>query len=315
VRAGHGDGLTVPCVLDCDPGHDDAVAIILAAALPELDLRAITTVAGNGTLERTTENARRVATLAGIDVPIAAGARGPLRRELVTAPDVHGKSALDGPELPEPDRPLDPRPAVDLLTDLLLAAEEPITVVATGPLTNVALLLRRGPEVRERIREVVLMGGSTGRGNVTPLAEFNIYVDPEAADEVFTSGLPLRMVGLNLTHQALATEDVRRRMRGLGTELGRIAVEWLEWFAGTYRSVFGLDGPPLHDPCAVAWLAHPDLVSSTKTFVAVECEGRWTRGATAVDLHGRLGQAPNVEVGLELDVDRFWDLVLGALAR
>jgi purine nucleosidase/pyrimidine-specific ribonucleoside hydrolase len=242
-----------PCVLDCDPGHDDAIAILLAASLPELDLRAITTVAGNGTLERTTENARRVAALAGLAVPIAAGAEGPLRGTLVTAPDVHGRTALDGPALPEATAPLDPRHAVDLLADVLLAAEEPVTVIATGPLANVALLLRRGPDLRERIAEIVLMGGSTGRGNVTPAAEFNIYVDPEAADEVFTSGLPLRMAGLDLTHQALATDGVRARMRALGTELGRIADEWLDFFAGTYRSLFGLEGPPVHDPCAVAW--------------------------------------------------------------
>jgi inosine-uridine nucleoside N-ribohydrolase len=304
-----------PCVLDCDPGHDDAIAIVLAASLPELDLRAITTVAGNGTLERTTENARRVAALAGLAVPIAAGAEGPLHGTLVTAPDVHGKTALDGPALPEATAALDPRHAVDLLADVLLAADEPVTVIATGPLTNVALLLRHGPEVRERIAEIVLMGGSTGRGNVTPAAEFNIYVDPEAADEVFTSGVPLRMAGLNLTHQALATDDVRGRMRGLGTELGRIADEWLDFFAGTYRSLYGLEGPPVHDPCAVAWLAHPDIVAATEAFVAIELGGGWTRGATVVDLYGRLGRPPNARVGMELDRDRFWELVLAALGR
>jgi purine nucleosidase/pyrimidine-specific ribonucleoside hydrolase len=304
----------IPCVLDCDPGHDDAVAILLAAASPELDLRAITTVAGNGTLDRTSLNARRVATLIDLDVPIAAGASGPLQGELVTAPDVHGKTALDGPALPEPRRELDPRPAVDLLADVLAAATAPVTVVATGPLTNVALLLRRGPDVRERIAEIVLMGGSTLRGNVTPAAEFNIYVDPLAAHEVFTSGLPIRMVGLNLTHQALATEDVRARMRGLGTELGRIAAEWMEFFSATYRAVHGLEGSPLHDPCAVAWLAHPDLVTGVETFVAIELDGRWTRGATVVDLNDRLGEAPNATVGLRLDTERFWDLVIGALS-
>jgi pyrimidine-specific ribonucleoside hydrolase len=305
----------IPCVLDCDPGHDDAVAILLAAASPELDLRAITTVAGNGTLDRTSLNARRVAALIDLDVPIAAGAAGPLHGELVTAPDVHGKTALDGRALPDPRAELDPRPAVDLLADVLASASDPVTVVATGPLTNVALLLRRGPEARERIAEIVLMGGSTLRGNVTPAAEFNIYVDPEAADEVFTSGLPIRMVGLDLTHQALATEEVRARMRGLGTELGRIAAEWMEFFSGTYRAVHRLPGSPLHDPCAVAWLAHPDLITGAETFVAIELDGRWTRGATVVDLNDRLGQAPNATVGLELDVERFWDLVLDALRR
>jgi inosine/uridine nucleosidase len=305
----------IPCVLDCDPGHDDAVAILLADSLPELDLRAITTVAGNGTLDRTTHNARRVAGLIDLDVPIAAGADGPLEGELVTAPEVHGKSALDGPDLPEPTRPLDDRGAVDLLADVLADAGEPVTIIATGPLTNVALLLRRGQEVRDRIGEIVLMGGSTLRGNTTPAAEFNIYVDPVAASEVFTSGLPVRMVGLNLTYQALATEDVRARMRGLGTELGRIGAEWMEFFSARYRADQGLPGSPLHDPCAVAWVAHPDLIEGRETFVAIELEGRWTRGMTVVDLLGRFGQPSNATVGLELDAERFWDLILAALDR
>jgi purine nucleosidase len=307
--------MAIPCVLDCDPGHDDAVAILLADSLPELDLRAITTVAGNGTLERTSHNARRVAGLIGLDVPIAAGADRPLEGELVTAPDVHGKTALDGPDLPEPTRELDDRHAVDLLARVLDEAGEPVTVIATGPLTNVALLARRGGEVRERIAEIVLMGGSTLRGNVTPAAEFNIYVDPAAAAEVFESGVPIRMVGLNLTYQALATEDIRERMRGLGTELGRIAAEWMEFFAARYRATQGLPGSPLHDPCAVAWVAHPDLIAGQETFVAVELEGRWTRGMTVVDLLGRFGEPTNATVGLELDVDRFWDLILRALDR
>jgi inosine/uridine nucleosidase len=307
--------MAIPCVLDCDPGHDDAVAILLADSLPELDLRAITTVAGNGTLERTSHNARRVAGLIDLDVPIAAGADRPLEGELVTAPDVHGSSALDGPDLPEPTRELDPRHAVDLLADVLDQAGEPVTIVATGPLTNVALLLRRRGEVRERIAEVVLMGGSTLRGNVTPAAEFNIYVDPVAASEVFGSGIPIRMVGLNLTYQALATEDIRARMRGLGTELGRIGAEWMEFFAARYRETQGLPGSPLHDPCAVAWLAHPDLIEGREAFVGIELEGRWTRGMTVVDLLGRFGRPPNATVGIELDVERFWDLILRALHR
>jgi purine nucleosidase/pyrimidine-specific ribonucleoside hydrolase len=301
------------CILDCDPGHDDAVAILLAAASPELDLRAITAVAGNGPLERTEVNARRVASLIGLDVPIAAGAAGPLQGKLVTAPDVHGKSALDGPALPEPTVPLDPRPAVDLMADLLREASEPVTIVATGPLTNVALLLRAHPELRELIPEIVLMGGSTTGGNHHPAAEFNIYVDPEAADEVFTSGVSIRMVGLNLTHQALATPEVRARMRGLGTELGRIAAEWMEFFSGTYHDRYALPGSPLHDPCAIAWLAHPDIINGVEAFVAIELDGRWTRGATVVDVHGRLGLPANATVGMELDVERFWDLVIAAL--
>lgn len=306
--------MTIPCILDCDPGHDDAVAILLAAASPALDLCAITTVAGNGPLDKVTYNARRIATLAGIrDVPIAAGAAGPLHGELVTAADVHGESALDGPELPEPDVALDPRPAADLLADVLRAAPEPVTLLPVGPLTNIATLLERAPDVRERIREIVLMGGSTERGNITPAAEFNVYVDPEAADQVFASGLPVTMVGLNLTHQALSTPEVVARLRGLGTRLGEVAAGWMTFFGGAYDDEFGMPHPPLHDPCAVALTIDPSLLRCVDAFVAVETEGRFTRGATVVDLHGRLGRPANARVALELDVERFWDLVIGAV--
>jgi purine nucleosidase/pyrimidine-specific ribonucleoside hydrolase len=306
--------MALPIVLDCDPGHDDAVAILLAAGNDAIDLRAITTVAGNGTLERTTINARRVAALAGLDgVPIAAGAAGPSKGELVTAAYVHGETGLDGYDLPPGELPLDPRRAVELLADTLLAADDPLTVVATGPLTNVAALLAERPEVRERIREIVLMGGSTGRGNTTPAAEFNIYVDPEAAAAVFESGVPVTMIGLNLTHQAQATPDVVERIRALGTPASDAVAAWMDFFGGRYERVFGKFAPPLHDPCTIALLIDPQVMTTVDTFVAVETEGRWTRGATVVDLHGRLGREPNARVALELDAPRFWDLVVGAL--
>jgi inosine-uridine nucleoside N-ribohydrolase len=306
--------MRVPCVLDCDPGHDDAVAILLAACDPRIDLRAITTVAGNGTLQNVTRNARRICTLAGIrDVPIAAGADRPLRRTLVIAADVHGESALDGPALPEPGVPLDARPAHELIADVVRASPEPVTLVATGPLTNVATVLERHPEAAGRLREIVLMGGSTERGNTTPYAEFNVYVDPEAAELVFTSGVPVTMVGLNLTHQALATDAVLARLRALGTELGSVVAEWMTFFAATYRAVFGLSAPPVHDPCAVALLIDPDVIRCVDAFVAIETEGRWTRGATVVDLHHRLGRPPNARVAMQLDAERFWALVLDAV--
>jgi purine nucleosidase/pyrimidine-specific ribonucleoside hydrolase len=306
--------MRTPCILDCDPGHDDAVAILLAAASPRIDLRAITTVAGNGTLQNVTRNARRICTLAGIrDVPIAAGADRPLRQALVIAADVHGESALDGPALPEPGVALDPRPAHELIADVVGESPEPVTLVATGPLTNVATVLERSPEVAGRLREIVLMGGSTERGNTTPCAEFNIYVDPEAAERVFSSGVPVTMVGLNVTHQALATEAVLARLEALGTELGRVVAAWMTFFAATYRAVYGLAAPPVHDPCAVALLVDPAVIGCVDAFVGVETEGRWTRGATVVDLHDRLGHPPNARVAMELDFDRFWDLVIGAV--
>jgi inosine-uridine nucleoside N-ribohydrolase len=297
-----------PILLDCDPGHDDAVAILLAAGRPDaVDLRAVSTVAGNAELEKVTLNARRVLTLAGAtDVPIAAGAAGPRRGDLITALEVHGESGLDGAELPEPAMALDPREAVELM-----AERGPATVVATGPLTNVAALLEHSPQTAQ---EIVWMGGSTERGNTRPYAEFNALVDPEAAEIVFSSGLPLTMVGLNLTHQAQATPEVIDRLRAVGNPAARAAIGWLSFFADTYRTVYGFAGPPVHDACAVALLIDPSLVRSVDAFVAIETEGRWTRGATVVDLHGRLGRPPNARIAMELDVARFWDVVVEAVA-
>jgi pyrimidine-specific ribonucleoside hydrolase len=298
----------LPVLLDCDPGHDDAIAILLATARPDaVDVRAVTTVGGNAELQKVTLNARRVLTLAGATgVPIAAGAAGPRRGDLMTALDVHGQSGLDGAELPEPAMELDPRGAVELMVD-----HGPATVVATGPLTNVAELLERSPDT---VSEIVWVGGSTGRGNTRPYAEFNALVDPEAAEIVFTSGKPLTMVGLNLTHQAQATPEVVERLRAVGNPAAEAAIGWLSFFADTYRTIYGMAGPPVHDACAVALLIDPSLVRTVETFVAIETEGRWTRGATAVDLYGRLDQPPNAKVAMELDVDGFWDLVVAAIA-
>jgi inosine-uridine nucleoside N-ribohydrolase len=308
--------MPIPCVLDCDPGHDDAIAIIAAVAAPQLDLRAITTVAGNGTLEQTTANARKVAALIGASVTIAAGAAGPLHGradEAVTAHDIHGATAMDGVELTAL-APLDPRDAFDVLGEVLDDASEPVTVIPTGPLTNIARLLRDNPSAASRIGEIVLMGGSAQRGNTTPLAEFNIYADPEAASLVFGSGIPLRMTGLNLTHQATAGEDVRARVAAIDTDVARAVGSWLDFFAGRYREVFGFEGPPVHDACAVAWVALPEVIDAAEAFVAVELDGTWTRGATVVDLHDTLGRAPNARVGMTLHREPFWEFILGSLA-
>jgi purine nucleosidase/pyrimidine-specific ribonucleoside hydrolase len=306
----------VPTLLDCDPGHDDMVAILVAAAHPSIDLLAITTVAGNGTLEQTTHNARAVCSMAGIrEVPVAAGAPGPLVGQLRTAAHVHGESGLDGAELGGALVPLAAEHAVDLMARLLREAAEPVTLVPTGPLTNIALLLRRHPDLAPHVREIVLMGGSTGAGNVEPLAEFNIYVDPEAADVVFSSGLPVTMCGLNVTHQALATEAVLERLRGLGTPLADTVVRLLVFFRDRYRDIFGLPAPPVHDPVAVARVIDPELVRCEEAHVAVELHGAHTRGATVCDRHGVRGRAPNASVAVELDAPGFWDLVVGAVER
>ncbi len=303
--------MSIPCILDCDPGHDDAIALLLAAAHPAIDLRAITTVGGNGPLDRVTLNARRICTLAGIlDVPIAAGAANPIAGgELEVAADVHGESALDGPALPDPAVELDPRTPGELVA----ALGEPVTLIATGPLTNVALALDAVDHAA--IREIVWMGGSTERGNRTPYAEFNAWADPEAAAAVMTSGVPVTMIGLNLTHQALATDEVVARILALGTPLAETVAGWFAFFGETYRTLFGFPAPPVHDPCAVALVAEPATVRTVESFVAIETEGAWTRGATVVDLDDRLGEAPNARVAVELDVARFWDLVIDAIAR
>ncbi len=306
--------MPAPCLLDCDPGHDDAIALLLAAAHPALDLRAVSTVAGNGEIDRVTHNALAVCTLARIrGVPVAQGAAGPRSATLEVATDIHGESALDGAVLPEPDIPLDPRPGARLIAETIAAAPETLTLFATGPLTNVAEAFETADLAG--VREVVWMGGSTERGNRAPYAEFNAWADPEAAAAVLASGVPFTMVGLNLTHQALATAEVIERLAALATPLSDAVAGWLSFFATTYRTQFGFPAPPVHDPCAVALVAAPGVVATVDAFVAIETEGRWTRGATVVDLDGRLGRAPNARVGTELDVARFWDLVVDAVAQ
>jgi inosine/uridine nucleosidase len=303
-----------PIILDCDPGHDDAIAIMLAAGDPAVDLLAITTVAGNQTLEKTTLNARRVCTLAGIhDVPIAAGCARPLTRPLQIAEDVHGESGLDGPRFGEPTVDVVGEHAVDLMHRILQGHPEPVTLVPVGPLTNIALLLTRYPQDAARIREIVLMGGSTERGNVGPYAEFNIFVDPEAAAIVFGSGVRLTMCGLNVTHQALVTPDVVARLQALGGDLGPVCAELMTFFASTYKKLWGFAAPPLHDPVAVARVIDPALVECVDVHVAIEVSGEHTRGATVVDLHGYLGRPPNAKVAVGLDVPRFWDRLVTAL--
>ncbi|MGI5400973.1 nucleoside hydrolase [Streptomyces sp. CA-135486] len=306
--------MPVPIIIDCDPGHDDAIAIMLAAGDPAIDLLAITTVAGNQTVEKTTLNARRVCTVAGITgVPIAAGCARPLVQPLLVADDVHGDSGLDGPKFPEPTVDVVPEHAVDLMYRILTGHPEPVTLVPTAPLTNIALLLTRYPDSAAYIREIVLMGGSTERGNRTPAAEFNIHVDPEAADIVFRSGVPVTMCGLNVTHQALATPEVLARLDGLGTELGRICAELMMFFAATYRRLWGFEAPPLHDPVAVARVIDPAIVHCADASVVVELHGQHTRGATVVDLHHYLDRPVNARVAVALERELFWDRVIAAV--
>lgn len=303
-------------ILDCDPGHDDAVAMILAHGDPGIDLVGVTTVAGNQTIEKVTRNALAVARVIGLDAPVARGAAHPLQRPLDTAEETHGDSGLDGPRLPEPTRALDPRPAAQFIVDTVMAAQPgEITLVPTGALTNIALALRLEPRLVDRVREVVLMGGAVHGGNWTPTAEFNILVDPEAADAVFTAGWRVTMVGLDATHRALATPDVVERIAAIGTGPARFVGELMEFFAEAYRETQGFDHPPVHDPVAVAAVIDPTLLTLVPTPIRVETRGAHTLGMTVTDLRRDWPDDTPTRVALDLDAPRFWDLVIAAIER
>ena len=300
-------------ILDCDPGHDDALALLLAHADPAIDLLAVTTVAGNQTLDKTTLNARRVMSVAGIeDVPVAAGAALPLMRDQVTAPEVHGESGLEGWSFDEPEAAVDPRHAIDLIAELVEANEE-VTLVPVGPLTNIALALHRHPRAMARVKEIVLMGGATGLGNTTPAAEFNIYADPEAANIVFSSGLPVTMVPLDLTHQAIVTPRVLERIRAVGNRVSEMATALLGFYGRAFHPAHGFLGPALHDPCAVARVIKPEIVECKRVNIVVETARSWSYGATVCDLYGVTGTQPNALIAQELDDSAFWDLIIEAL--
>ena len=305
----------IPLILDCDPGHDDALAMILAAHNPALNLLGITTVSGNGGIAKVTLNARRVATLANINVPIAEGAGKAILGAIEEASDIHGESALDGAELPEPKIELSALHAVDLMAKLIKDHSEPVTLVATGPLTNIALFLKMYPQLKNRVAEIVFMGGSASRGNRTPYAEFNIWMDPEAADVVLRSGLPLTMCGLDVTHQALVTKEIFTALEQMGTPLSSTIIGLLKFFAKTYDEVFEMPDPPLHDPVAIALLIDRSVVKSRHVNVQVELSGPLTRGATVVDIYQRLGEPANCNVALDLDFDKFWSMMLDAISK
>ena len=301
-----------PIILDCDPGHDDALAILLALARPELQLLGITTVGGNSTLENTTRNALSVLTLVGrTDVPVAAGAAQPLVRQLETAPHVHGSSGLEGAALPAPAAAPLEEGAVDFIARTIAASERPVTLVPTGPLTNIALLRRRYPELYDRVAEVVLMGGSLGEGNITPFAEFNIWVDPEAAREVFAGGRPVSMMGLDVTHQALFSLDDTDRLEGLGSRTATAFAGLLRFFARFHREKYGWDGAPIHDAVAIAHLLSNSLVTTQRHSIAVATEDG-TRGQTS-GLPLVAGE-DGVDVGMAIDRNKFVDMLIDAVA-
>ncbi len=302
-------------LLDCDPGHDDAIALLLALASPEVELLGVTTVAGNQTLDKTTANAIRVLELAGRgEVPVAAGADRPLVRDRHVAANVHGESGLDGPDLPPPQGAPADAHAVDFLAERLRAATRPVTLVPVGPLTNVALLLARQPGIGMHIERIVLMGGAIAEGNVTPAAEFNIWADPEAAARVFASGLDVTMVGLDVTHRALVTRAHAEQLRGAG-RIGRFVAELLDFYGVFHHEVYRFDGSPVHDAVALAQVIRPDLLELQQLNVRVDCESELCRGRTVVDVWRRTGLEPNANVAVGIDSQAFLDLLLERLAR
>ena len=306
--------MSIPILIDCDPGHDDAVALLLALASPEVELVGVTTVSGNQTLAKTTANALRVLELVGRgDVPVAAGADRPIKRDLFVAAYVHGESGLDGPALPDPQRQPVSEDAADFIAERVSASAQPVTLIPTGPLTNVAVFLERHEDAAKKLERIVLMGGAIAEGNVTPAAEFNIWADPEAAATVFRSGLDVTMIGLDVTHKALMTPAHGQRLRETG-RTGTFVAELLEFYSRFHREVYDFPGSPVHDAVAVAHVLVPDLVETKHRNVEIELQSELCRGRTVVDLWRRTEREPNAHVGVDIDSERFLELLLERLA-
>ena len=301
----------IPVILDGDPGHDDAIAWVLANASPMLDIKAVTSVCGNQTIQKTTYNAGRIMTLVGLDVPLAMGRVKPLVADAIIAPTVHGNSGLDGPALPEPkNKPVEIDACV-MMAQVLEESREPVVLIPTGPLTNVATLLLLYPHLKSKIRHIYLMGGGIDFGNWTPAAEFNILVDPEAADVVFRSGIPITMAGLDVTEKALVFPEDFERIRAVGNPVAKVVAEWLDFFYGFHRSI-GYPGAPVHDAVAVAALIKPEIMTMVDMYVQIETTGDYCRGATVGDKLGVLGKPANARVIMGIDRQKFVDLLVEA---
>jgi purine nucleosidase len=306
-----------PIIIDCDPGQDDALAILLALGSPEeLEVLAVTAVAGNVPLALTERNARKIVELAGRhDIPVHAGCDRPLQRDMVTAEYIHGRTGLDGAELPEPRAPLADAHAVDAIIATLRARPGTVTLCPLGPLTNIATTIRRAPDIVGHMREIVLMGGAIGEGNITPAAEFNIFADPHAARIVFESGVKLTMLGLDVTHQVLATPERVRVIAALDTAVSRAVVGLLEFYNIYDQTKRNRPGAPMHDPCVIAYLLQPDLFAGRDCHVVIETVGEHTLGRTVVDWSGRGRGTANATVVHQVDPDGFFALLTERLGR
>ena len=305
----------IPVIMDCDPGHDDAIAIILACASDRLDVRAVTTTAGNQTIQKTTNNALRILSFIDRKIPVAMGAEKPLRRKLETAPEVHGDTGLDGPEIPEPSYEALNISAFELMARVVEESEDKVTLIPTGPLTNIAIFLLAYPHLKSRIERICLMGGSAAGGNWTAAAEFNILVDPEAADIVFRSGIPITMAGLDVTHKArLYPQDIDR-IRKQGGRTAELVADLLDYFIKFHSDICGWDYAPLHDPCAAAWLINPEIFTSKRLNVQIDTDGEHTTGCTVTDFNNRLGLEPNTDVLFDVDREKLIDMLAEAVNK
>ena len=305
-------------IIDTDPGQDDAVAILLALGSPELQVLGITAVAGNVPLALTERNARIICELAGRpDLRVYAGCDAPLKRKLVTAEHVHGKTGLDGPQLADPMMPLQTQHAVDFIIDTLRHAPSgTVTLCPLGPLTNIAAAFLKAPDVVDRVQQIVLMGGAYFEvGNITPAAEFNIYVDPEAAEIVFKSGVPLVVMPLDVTHKALTNRARIEAFRGMGTEPGRMVAEWTDFFERFDMQKYGAEGAPLHDPCVIAYLIDPSLFTGRHINVEIETQSELTLGMTVADWWGVTNRPANALFMGGVDADRFYALLIERIGR
>ena len=296
-------------ILDCDPGHDDAVAIMLAAINPKIELLGITVVAGNQKLEKTVNNALKVCNHLNLDVPVYSGMSRPMIREQLIADDIHGETGLDGPKFEELKIKAEDKHAVNFIIDTLMNSDEKITLVPTGPLTNIGMAIRFEPRIIEKINRIVLMGGSYQLGNMTPAAEFNILADPDAAHIVFSSGVKIVMMGLDLTRQASATKEVVEKIKSLNNKASKLFVDLMEFFAASQKNVYGWSAPPVHDPTTIAYIIDPECIEVKPMFCEIELWSERSYGRTLCDYFGILKKEPNVDVAVKLDFDKFWNLV------
>lgn len=303
-------------ILDCDPGHDDAIAIMLAGNTPGIELLGITVVAGNQTLDKTSKNALKVCQYLGIDVPVHSGCSGPMIRDKqIICSEIHGETGLDGPKFSALTKKIEKKHGVQFIIDTLMASEGDITLVATGPLTNIAMAIRMNPKIVDKIKRIVIMGGTYQLGNVTPAAEFNILADADAAHVVFTCGRKVEMVGLDVTRKVLCYPKIIERMKKLDTKASKLFEDLMLFFNESQKKMFGWEGGPLHDPVTIAYLIDPTLLETKSMYTEIDIRSIQSYGRTNCDFYGNSGKQPNAEIAVEIDVEKFWNIVEQAITR